>query len=66
MAIIKELEEAFEEVLNNTNESDEFKRRFIKLISGSIENVNKNIYSNEDFKEIIKLIKFEEEGNNGY
>lgn len=59
MAQIKELEEAFEEVLNKTNESEEFKRRFIKLISGSIENINKNIYSNEDFKEIIKLIKLE-------
>lgn len=66
MATIKELEEAFEEVLNNTDESDEFKRRFIKLISGAIENANKNIYSNEDFKEIIKLINNREEGHNEY
>lgn len=64
MTTIKELEEAFEETLIKSNESEEFKRRFVKLIAESVENASKQVYSNEDLKEVIALIKLEEDNIN--
>lgn len=61
MTIINELEEAFNEVFVNSNESEEFKRRFKKLISIALENSNHSAYSNEDFKEVMELINLKEE-----
>ncbi|WP_163853508.1 hypothetical protein [Paenibacillus elgii] len=53
MSMVKEFEEAIDAVLQDIDESEDFKRRFKKLIQNSLE----NSYRTEDILGILELIK---------
>ena len=56
----KELSEAIDEILKDADESDEFKRRFKKLIANSLTGPDRN----EDVRSILRLTKTYTEGGN--
>lgn len=58
MAINYELEQAIVSVLEDTDETSEFKRRFRKLIKDSLE----NDFQEDDIIEVISLIDVKLEG----
>jgi len=52
----KELEESIKEVMGNSKESNEFKRRFANLIKNAID----NNFTDKDIEDLIELARLEE------
>ena len=57
MSLYRELQEAIDECVGSTNETDEFKRRFTK----TIENFFENNYQESDISELIDLVSVSED-----
>lgn len=57
MSYNKELEESINEVMNHSNENNEFKRRFANIIKNAID----DNYINKDIVDLINLITLQKE-----
>lgn len=62
MSLYEEISVTIREVLNHSDETMDFKNRYLKLI----ENYFDNSFQDNDISELIDLVSLQQEGSNGY